>query len=314
MKIMDKKITKFDWKEEVSSLFFLILGIFIYAFAVNVIYVPTNMAMGGATGVANALVTATQGRIPFGVFSLLINVPILILGWKEFGFRMVYRSIIGTIIFSFSIDFTNSFMHDWYDIFMSNLNSDPDLIVLAIVSGVLSGIGIGFILKGNYTTGGTDILAVVASNRISSITVGNFTIIFDLIVIVFNIVINFIFGVGNIFQTIMLALYSFISLYFTGALTDTVLLGTDSSQAVHIISDKSEVISKDILKRMDRGITGLKGKGMYTQNDKTILYVVLDSREVPILKTIVAEHDENAFIIVNEVKDVSGEGFTREKT
>lgn len=308
-------LDRIDWKQEVKDFAFLILGSFIYAFAYHVLYVPTNLSMGGASGLANVLVTITGGTIPFGIFSILINVPILILGWKEFGFKMVYRSIIGTIIFSFGIDLTGILMSDWYVNFISALDTMPDLLIFAIIAGIFGGLGIGIILKGSYTTGGTDIIAVVAANRFDQISVGGFTAIVDFIVIVIANIAYFILGVGNAYQSLMLAIYSFVGLYFTGKLTDMVLIGktTQSSQALHIVTDQYEKISSVIMKEMDRGVTGLKAQGMYTQRDKMVLYVVVDSREVNDVRAIVDQYDSEAFIIVNEVKDVSGEGFTRAK-
>lgn len=304
---------KFDIKTEVLNFIYLVVGTFLSALAVNVFFVPNNLSMGGVSGVATSLVLISNNIIPFGLFSLMINIPILLLGWKEFGFKMVYRSLIGTLVFSFGIDLSNIFMDKWFAVWISSLDQKPDIIIFAIFAGVIFGIGLGLILRGGYNTGGVDILALITVTKTDKITIGQFIFFTDFMVIVFSTVVNYIYGVGNIYFALLLALYSFVALFITSKLTDFVILGTDSSKACNIISSHADEISQAILTEMDRGVTGIMAKGMYTNNDKLMLYVVLNSREIPDLKRIVEEIDPEAFIIINEVKDVSGEGFTIEK-
>lgn len=304
---------KFDIKTEVLNFIYLVVGTFLSALAVNVFFVPNNLSMGGVSGVATSLVLISNNIIPFGLFSLMINIPILLLGWKEFGFKMVYRSLIGTLVFSFGIDLSNIFMDKWFAVWISSLDQKPDIIIFAIFAGVIFGIGLGLILRGGYNTGGVDILALIIVTKTDKITIGQFIFFTDFMVIVFSTVVNYIYGVGNIYFALLLALYSFVALFITSKLTDFVILGTDSSKACNIISSHADEISQAILTEMDRGVTGIMAKGMYTNNDKLMLYVVLNSREIPDLKRIVEEIDPEAFIIINEVKDVSGEGFTIEK-
>lgn len=304
---------KFDIKTEVLNFIYLVVGTFLSALAVNVFFVPNNLSMGGVSGVATSLVLISNNIIPFGLFSLMINIPILLLGWKEFGFKMVYRSLIGTLVFSFGIDLSNIFMDKWFAVWISSLDQKPDIIIFAIFAGVIFGIGLGLILRGGYNTGGVDILALITVTKTDKITIGQFIFFTDFMVIVLSTVVNYIYGVGNIYFALLLALYSFVALFITSKLTDFVILGTDSSKACNIISSHADEISQAILTEMDRGVTGIMAKGMYTNNDKLMLYVVLNSREIPDLKRIVEEIDPEAFIIINEVKDVSGEGFTIEK-
>lgn len=304
---------KFDIKTEVLNFIYLVVGTFLSALAVNVFFVPNNLSMGGVSGVATSLVLISNNIIPFGLFSLMINIPILLLGWKEFGFKMVYRSLIGTLVFSFGIDLSNIFMDKWFAVWISSLDQKPDIIIFAIFAGVIFGIGLGLILRGGYNTGGVDILALITVTKTDKITIGQFIFFTDFMVIVLSTVVNYIYGVGNIYFALLLALYSFVALFITSKLTDFVILGTDSSKACNIISSHADEISQEILTEMDRGVTGIMAKGMYTNNDKLMLYVVLNSREIPDLKRIVEEIDPEAFIIINEVKDVSGEGFTIEK-
>ncbi len=304
---------KFDIKTEVLNFIYLVVGTFLSALAINVFFVPNNLSMGGVSGVATSLVLISNNVIPFGLFSLMINIPILLLGWKEFGFKMVYRSLIGTLVFSFGIDLANIFMDKWFAVWISALEQKPDIIIFSIFAGVTFGIGLGLILRGGYNIGGVDILALIAVTKTDKITIGQFIFFTDFMVIIFSTVVNYIYGVGDIYFALLLALYSFVALFITSKLTDFVILGTDSSKACHIISSHSDEISQAILTEMDRGVTGIMAKGMYTNNDKLMLYVVLNSREIPDLKRIVEEIDPEAFIIINEVKDVSGEGFTIEK-
>ena len=303
----------YSWKEELINVIYLLAGVFISAFSINVFFNPNHISMGGVSGLANVLVLITNNKVSFGIYSLLINIPILLIGWKHFGFRIVSNSIIGTIVFSLGIDFSNMFMKDWFSTWYGQLEQKPDILIFAILAGVGFGLGLGLILKASYTTGGSDVLAVLAASKFENISIGQFVFYFDLLVIAISTFVNYIYGIGNVSQALLDAIYSLVSLYLTSKVTDYVILGTDSSIAFYIISEKHENIYQAIRDHMDRGVTGFYAKGMYKEQDKMVLYVVLSSREAPILKRLVNQIDAEAFIISSEVKEVSGKGFTLEK-
>lgn len=297
----------FDWRHEVRNFLLLLLGSLISAASISIVYVPLNMSMGGVSGIATILyiLTGEGNLLSLGTFSLLLNIPILLFGWRFYGFRMVYRSLIGTLVYSAMIDFTEMFMGDWYGRIIAPMEQKPDPLVFAIVGGVAFGIGLGLIFRGHYTTGGSDIIAIVATKFMHHITIGQFIFAFDIVVVLFSVIIQTITAEPNI----MMALYAFVALFLTGRTTDIVLVGTDSSRACFIISEESDKIAEKIMREMDRGLTALHGKGAYTGKSKEILLVVLTNREVPDLKKLVLSVDAGAFLIVVDANDVAGEGF-----
>lgn len=303
-------VRHFDWKKEVKNAFLLLLGSFLAAAAINIIYVPTNISMGGVSGLATILyvLTGKGAVLSLGTYTIMLNVPILIIGWKYYGFKMVYRSLIGTMVYSAMIDVTALFMNNWYAKIVEPLDNKPDHLIFAIFGGVIFGLGLGIIFRGHYTTGGSDILAILATKRFEHISIGQFVFYFDVFVITLSVVTHGFMDRPNIIS----AMYAFISLFLTSKTTDMVLVGADSSRACYIISDHAEEIARRVLTEMDRGVTSLAGKGMYTGREKDVLLIVMTNREVPDLKMLVKSIDENAFIIVTDVKDVSGEGFGRE--
>lgn len=300
----------FDWKREVKNLLLLLIGCFLAAAAINIIYIPTNISMGGVSGLATILYILTgKGQLlSLGAYSMLLNVPILLAGWKFYGFRMVYRSLIGTVVYSVMIDVTAWFMSDWYDKIIEPLDNKPDHLIFAIFGGVIFGLGLGIIFRGHYTTGGSDILAVIATKHFESITIGQFLFYFDIAVITLSVITHGFLERPNIIA----AMYAFISLFLTGKTTDMVLVGSDSSRACYIISDHAQEIAEHVMHELERGVTALNGRGMYTGQEKDVLLIVMSNREVPDLKKAVLDIDEHAFIIVTDAKDVAGEGFGRE--
>ncbi len=297
----------FNWQQEVRNLLLLMLGCFICGAAISIVYVPLSISMGGVSGIATVLyiLTGSGDFLTLGTYSMLLNVPILLLGWKIFGFRMVYRSLIGTFVYSFMIDFTESFMRDWYKRIVEPLETVPDHLVFAIVGGVVFGVGLGLIFRGHYTTGGSDILAIIATKFLPNITLGHFLFLFDIVVVTLSVVAYALNSTPNIVS----AMYAFIALFLSSRTIDMVLVGNHSSQACLIISDESEAIAYSIIHDLDRGGTYLKGKGIYTGDKKEVLMVVLTNREIPDLKKLVMNIDPKAFITVIDAKEVSGEGF-----
>ncbi len=297
----------FNLREELVNFFLLAAGCFICASAISIVYIPLNISMGGVSGIATIiyLMTGSGSFLSLGTLSMLLNIPILLIGWKFYGFRMVYRSIIGTIVYSFMIDLTERLMADWYQKIIEPLETVPDGLIFAIFGGIFFGIGLGLIFRGHYTTGGSDILAIIATKYIHNLTVGHFLFLFDVVVVSSSVIVYAIGSAPNIVN----ALYAFIALYLSGRMIDLVLVGNHYSQACLIISDQTKLISQAIIEDLDRGGTFLEGRGIYTGQRKDVLFVVLTNREIPDLKKLVHQIDPRAFVTVLDAKEVVGEGF-----
>lgn len=294
------------------ELLLLIIGCLICALSINVFYLPFEFTMGGISGIAAIIYYLTMGIIPFGTLTFLLNIPLLILGLREIGYRFIWKSLIGTFAFSAAIDLTAPFMKPWVQVLTAPLASGnpPDPLLFAIVGGIIFGVGLGLIFLGGYTTGGTDILAVFVNRKLPTLSLGQIILLIDVVIITGTLL------VPHNHQTMhpfLLAMYSFLSLFISTKAIDLVIAGLDFSRTAYIISDHSEEIARAIMQELDRGVTALHGKGMYTSEEKLILLCVLSNRQIAKLRELVSAIDSHAFVIVGEAREVYGEGFKGNK-
>ncbi|MDO5737796.1 MAG: YitT family protein [Eubacteriales bacterium] len=306
-------IANFKTKRFWFGIIYLLGGSVLSAFALNIFFVPTKFTMGGVSGAASIIYQLTgQGDfLNFGTLVIILNIPLLLLGWLKIGFSFVWRSIVGTFVYSLVLDVLRPLTEGWFENYLDialNHGQRPDPLIFALFGGILFGISMGLILRGGYTTGGTDVLAVVLHRRWPNLTIGNLLMALDVIIVASTLF--FYRDEGN--HAIMLAMYSFIAMWFTARFTDITISGLDFSRAVYIISDQKEAISSAVFAELDRSVTLLPAKGMYSGADKDMLYCVVSSRQVPKLKAIVKEIDPRAFVVVHEVNEVVGEGFERD--
>ncbi len=292
----------------------LLLGSLLAAVAVNVFYVPIRLTMGGVSGIVSIIYQLT-GRgefLPFGVLFTILNIPLFILGWRFVHLNLVWRSLVGTVVYSVLIDLTEPALQSFFSAYLDRPlgGGAADPLVFCLIGGAVFGAGLGLVLRAGYTTGGIDILAVILRKKTSFLSIGQFLLILDALIVLAS-------AIAYIKQPepgILLALYSFISLYISAKGVDIVLEGFDFCRTAYIISTKSDAIAVDIMQNLDRGVTELKGRGLYTGQDRDVLLCVLSARQVPQLKNIVAEIDPAAFVFVHEAREVLGEGFERSNT
>ena len=293
-----KRIFK-NWKDYLQ----IIVGSVITAAAINVFLVPHKIAPGGVTGIATVIYYLSGGRFSVGVTMLILNIPLFIIGIKFIGGRFALRTLFSTILLSFVIDTTEPFTKyfiEHYLIKLQNVTSTPDLLLYSLFGGFFMGAGLGLVLRSGATTGGTDLAAKIVHHFIPNITMGQLLLLIDSGVIIFAAV---------SFNSFLLALYAIVSLFISSKVIDAILEGVNFAKAVFIISDKSDDIARHILTELDRGVTALKGTGMFTRNDKQVLYCVLHRGQLPLLKEFVKKIDPSAFVILSDVREVLGEGF-----
>ncbi len=305
-------IANFKTKRFWIGVFYLLAGSVLSAFALNIFFVPTKFTMGGVSGAASIIYQLTgQGEfLNFGTLVILLNIPLLILGWVKIGFSFVWRSIVGTFVYSLVLDLLRPLTEGWFDRYFNvalESGHHPDPLIFALFGGILFGISMGLILRGGYTTGGTDVLAVVLHRRWPNLTIGNLLMALDVVIVTSTLF--FYRDEGN--HAILLAMYSFIAMWFTARFTDITISGLDFSRAVYIISEHKEEISEAVFAELDRSVTLVPARGMYTGAERDMLYCVVSSRQAPKLKAIVKEIDPRAFIVVHDVSEVVGEGFER---
>lgn len=261
------------------------IGCIITAFGFNLFLSPNKIASGGMVGIS--VLIKQLFNIEPAITQWCGNIPLLFVGLFFMGKKYTLRTIFGSLVLPLFILFTNH---------MHAVTLNP--LLGSIYGGILSGIGLGLVFKSNGSTGGTSIIASII-NKYSRLSLGNSQGIIDGTVI---IAAAFIFDTDK-------ALYAIISLFITSKAIDLIQLGFSGSKVAFIVSDKAEIINDIILKDLDRGVTKLSGFGGYTEEERTVLMIVMDQTEVNRFKTLIKNIDPGAFIIISDTHEVLGQGF-----
>ena len=279
---MYKKIEKF-----VLECLGTIFGCIIMAFAISLFLVPNELSSGGFSGIATVLHYTL--KVPVGATLMCLNVPLFLLAGIRIGKSFFAKSLLGTISLSLFIDFFGKF---------HSLTSDK--MLAAIYGGVFVGVGTAIILKAHSSTGGSDLLSFLIRRHNKKVEMGKLIILIDTVIVLANVI---------FLRKIEIGLYSAITIYLMGIMIDIVFEGVFFTKLLIIISDKNELISKQIMEKIGRGATGLYGKGMYRNTEKMILMCAVSRKDIADVKQLIKEIDKEAFIIVTNSREVLGEGF-----
>ena len=273
----------------------LTAGTFFMAVGINVIYEPLSMVTGGFSGIGILVKKLTQtarwSGIPVGMTTLLLNIPLFIWGYSQKGKAFVKKTVYAASCFSFFLLIIPTF-----DIVKQ------DYLMAALVGGLLNGTGIGLVFSQGASTGGSDLLSVLTAKILPELSASERLILIDTLIVAAGV---FIFGLE-------IGLYAVVAVFVTGKVSDAILDGMKFAKIAYIISDHPEEISEHILRELGRGLTGLEGQGMYSEKHKMVLMCVVSKKEAVLLKDIVKNADNEAFLILSEAKEVLGEGFWRE--
>jgi uncharacterized membrane-anchored protein YitT (DUF2179 family) len=285
------------------SIFRLLFGVAILGLAFNVFLIPYKIAPGGVSGLATVIYHVTNGKVPAGAAMLALNIPLFILGLKAKGRRFILRSFVGALFLSVFVDITAPLISDFASFFLVLPGSavSHDLLLYSLAGGFVSGIGLGFVLSEEATTGGTDMGAVLLNKIFPWIQVGKILIILDGLVVLIAAI---------VFKSFNLGLYSVVSLFISARTMDGFLEGINFSKSLMIISRKTEEIADKLITEVNRGVTGIYGRGMYTKSPYIVLLCVVKKEEIHKVKNIVKQIDPSAFVLLTDVREVLGEGFT----
>lgn len=281
MKIRSKILAN----ERVTAYVQIVLGCVLGAAAYPMFLIPNAIAPGGLTGVAT-IFHALFGT-PVGTVSLLMNVPLFLVGYRSMGRVFAFRSLVATVLFSLLID--------WLPLPAVT----GDTLLGSLFGGALMGLGLGLILRGGATTGGSDMIARMVHMRFQHISVGAFLFFIDVCVVL---------GAG-FFIKAESALYAFISIYTGSRVIDLVVEGFDRKKACYVITERLDVVKDKLMTELGRGLTILSARGGYRGADRPVLLCIVSAQEVTRLKTIVRLEDERAFVFITEAHEVLGEGF-----
>ena len=264
-----------------------ILGAFIMAIAVSLFLLPNELSSGGFSGIATILYYLFN--FPVGTTIIVLNVPLFILATLKIGKRFLLKSLLGTISLSVFIDILEK---------LTPITHDK--ILACVYGGILTGLGTALILRAHSSTGGSDLAGNIIKEYKPMARTGNLIMIIDAIIVVLNVI---------FLKKVEIALYSSITIYLMGKVIDIIFEGIYFTKLVFIISDKSETISRIIVNKIKRGVTGIYGKGIYTEENKLVLMCAIGRRELAELKSSIKEIDPNAFLIITISREVLGIGF-----
>ncbi|AEB06754.1 Protein of unknown function DUF2179 [Coriobacterium glomerans PW2] len=267
-------------------------GCAISAVAVDTFMIPNGLAAGGLTGLATILaeLAARAGfSLPVGMQTIIINALLLLFVVRAGGLRYAIRTITGFFLFGFFTDLFAPFVVPL---------EHGELMLPALWGGIISGIGYGLVFRCGVNTGGSDTIAQIISRK-TSLPVGSTVMAIDVAVCAASAP---VFSVSN-------ALYAALSMVLMGYVVDMVVDGGNRQRAAFIISKRSDEIARDVLTGMDRGVTEISARGIWSGESRPMLFVILGKREVSILKTIVQEHDPDAIMVISDVNEAIGEGF-----
>ncbi len=270
----------------------IFIGSTIMSIAVKYVFDPSGLVTGGVSGLAIVLKYITQGMYPGGIplwlSNVVLNVPVFLFAIYTEGPRSIIRTGLSWVIMSVELAILPE-----YDLLPDNL------FLVALYGGVLFGVGTGILLSARATSGGTDLLGKSLHTYFRFVSMGRIIEILDGIVVV----------LGALIFPIEHTLYAIISVYAMGRMTDMLLDRGKKAKIALIISPMYKEISDQILNDMDRGVTGIKGTGMFSGDEKNVLICVCRNRDLPDLKDIVKEHDKKAFFVVGTISEAMGEGF-----
>lgn len=272
-------------KEWLKDIALISAGAFIYAFGVNYFFVANKLADGGIAGISVILHYLFNFNI--STTYLVLNVPLVIMGYKLIGGKFIIKTFYGTAMTSLA-----------FRVFQNYLGPMDDKLIASIFGGLIIGIGLGTIFVGGGSSGGADILVKIL-NKYFDIPVGKAFLALDFFVLS---ALGILFG-RDIFM------YTLVGLFISTKAIDFIQDGVDKAKALMIISDKSEEIKNEIMKQTGRGVTIINARGGYTNDNKEILYCILGRYEVTTVKRIVKNIDRKAFMSISEVSEVLGEGF-----
>lgn len=274
-------------KSELKNYLMIMVGITILAIGINVYYSPQHLVTGGISGLA--IILDYVFKIPLWLTNIIVNIPLFVVGIKIKGMDFAKKSIFGAAYVSVAL---------WYTSFIPKVQAD--LLIASVFGGLFVGAGVGLVLRSSGSTGGTDLLAIIIKHYLKKIPINQIMMCIDGMIVLVGL---FVFGVEK-------AMYALISIFIVSKVVNTLVEGVNYSKQVHIISEKSDEIAQELMKHLNRGITSINGKGVYTGKNKDILYIVCSTEELIDLQRIVREVDKEAFIIINDVREVVGRGFT----
>ena len=281
---MEKALKKWMWIPAT------IVGSALFSLGFSLFLQPNALNSGGISGLAMVIVElAGVGSV--GVLTILINLPLFILGAKKLGKRFFFGSMLGMLISSVLID---AFALIPFPV--------PDPMIATLYGSVLCGIGVGVVFASGTSTGGSDIVIRLLQLKYRNVPIGQISMAFDAAVVVLT---------GIVFRDVSRALYSGLAAFIVGQALDLVVYRFDYSKVALIVTEEYAQVARAVGEQLGRGATFLDGEGSYSRKRTKVVLAVVKKRQLAELKELVMELDPAAFVIVLEAHQVLGDGFSK---
>ena len=270
-------------------------------FSFNVFLNANKISPSGFSGLSAILSSLLQNQFGISIHPsiiyLSINAVLFVIAFKSMGLNFAINAALGIVSYSLFLEFCN------FDLGLSG--SESELLLYAIYGGVIMGAGLGFVFRGNGSTGGSDMLASILHKKARFLTIGNIVFIVDTLVVFLSFI---------VYKDLKLAMYSLIAIWIMTKVSDTIVSGVQGVRGYYIISNKYEEIAKVIMNDLQRGVTGYNAEGMYTHNAEKVIMTLVTRSESIKLRQIVSSIDKDAFMFSCPVSEAMGMGFMPIKT
>ena len=276
-------------KESLYQYAVITLGALVLALGQLVFIKPLHIPLGGVSGVA--LVVNYLWKLPIGLVSIVLNLPLFVLGWRTMGREFFYKTVYATVVNSIFLDILDPILPAF----------PVEMLLAALYGGIVMGAGYGLLFRAGGTSGGIDIVSKWLNGK-KDIPVGTTNFIINIFVII---------GSAAIYGNPDSALYALVTSYVSSVVIDKMVYGMDAQKSALIITRKPVEVSRGIMEQLHRGVTAMEGVGMYTGDKRTVLLCAVRRHESGTLKRIILQEDAHAFMLISNTNEVFGTNFKR---
>lgn len=276
-------------KESLYQYAVITLGALVLALGQLVFIKPLHIPLGGVSGVA--LVVNYLWKLPIGLVSIVLNLPLFVLGWRTMGREFFYKTVYATVANSIFLDILDPILPAF----------PVEMLLAALYGGIVMGAGYGLLFRAGGTSGGIDIVSKWLNGK-KDIPVGTTNFIINIFVII---------GSAAIYGNPDSALYALVTSYVSSVVIDKMVYGMDAQKSALIITRKPVEVSRGIMEQLHRGVTAMEGVGMYTGDKRTVLLCAVRRHETGTLKRIILQEDAHAFMLISNTNEVFGTNFKR---
>ncbi len=277
-----------NWKTTLNYYFMVTLGCLIMGVAINTFYLPYKLLSGGVSGIA--VLGYYVAGLPLGLTTLVCNIPLFLLAYQQLNRAYCLGALYGALAFSFFLDAFR---------FLAAYQVVQDTLLACIAGGLLLGIGTACLYRVGGSSGGTDIIGAVVHKHYS-VSISTTVFLFNLVLLSASVT---VFGVEPV-------LYTLLASFITSRACNAFTIGFDFKKTVIIVSNRPEAIAQEIIQVVGRGVTYLYGEGAYTHQQRKVLFVVIKLTQLASIRSLCKRLDPHAFLIVQDVNDVFGRGFS----